>query len=73
MKWFIDIHYRNIRLTQERQEHIENDHPEMSGQLNNIRDTLLNPDTIIKSRTDEDVELFINTIKSLLSPRNTCV
>jgi len=50
-------------LTQERQEHIENDHPEMSGQLDNIRDTLLSPDTIVKSRTDEDVELFYKHYK----------
>jgi len=63
MKWLIDVHGRSIRLTQERQEHIENDHPEMSGQLDNIRDTLLSPDMIVKSKADEDVELFYKHYK----------
>jgi len=58
MKWFEDIHNRRIRLTDERQEHINEDHPEMSGQINKIQDTLLNPDIVIRSKTDPDVELF---------------
>ncbi len=57
MKLFNDIHGRQIRLTSERQEHIEIDHPEMSGQLDNLRNTLINPDMIVKSRTDDSVEL----------------
>lgn len=58
MKWFKDIHNRRIRLTHERQEHIETDHPEMSDQIDKVQDTLLNPDMIVKSRTDPEVELF---------------
>jgi hypothetical protein len=58
MKWFKDIHGRQIRLTDEREEHIENDHPEMSGQIDKCRETLLNPDKVIRSRTDPEVELF---------------
>ncbi|MEW6685518.1 MAG: hypothetical protein AB1393_04855 [Candidatus Edwardsbacteria bacterium] len=58
MKWFKDIHDRRIRLTNERQEHIEADHPEMSGQIDKIENTLLNPDRIVKSITDPQVELF---------------
>ncbi|MCW3132209.1 MAG: PBECR2 nuclease fold domain-containing protein [Candidatus Methanospirare jalkutatii] len=58
MKRFRDIHNRQIRLTDERQEHIEVDHPEMSGQIDRIRETLLNPDVIVRSRTDSEVELF---------------
>jgi len=58
MKWLKDIHNRKIRFMYERQEHIEADHPEMSGQMNTIQDTLLNPDRVIRSRTDPDVELF---------------
>ena len=30
----------------------------MCGQIDKIQDTLLNPDRIVKSRTDPDVELF---------------
>ncbi len=58
MEWFKDIHNRQIRLTDERQVHIEADHPEMSGQINKIRETLLNPDKVIRSKTDPEVELF---------------
>lgn len=58
MKWFKDIYNRRIRLTDERQEHIETDHPEMSGQIGKIQGTLLEPERIIRSKTDPKVELF---------------
>jgi len=58
MKWFRDIHNRQIRLTEERQAHIEGDHPEMSGQIEKIKETLAKPDIIVRSRTDPGVELF---------------
>ena len=58
MKWFKDIQNRQIRLTYERQEHIEEDHPEMFGQIDKIQDTLSNPDMIVRSKIDQDVELF---------------
>jgi len=58
MKWFKDIHNRRIRLTDERQEHIEADHPEMFGQVDKIHETLSNPDAVVRSRIDPDVELF---------------
>jgi len=58
MKWFKDNHDRHIRLTDERQEHIEADHPEMFRQIDKIHDTLLNPDITVRSRTDPDIELF---------------
>lgn len=58
MKGFRDCHNRQIRLTDERQEHIETDHPEMSGQLKKIQETLSKPDIIVRSRTDPDTELF---------------
>jgi len=57
MKWFKDVHNRRIRLTDERQEHIEADHPEMSGQIGRIQDTLLSPDIVVRSIADPDVEL----------------
>ena len=58
MRWFKDINNREIRLTNERQEHFETEHPEMSGQIGKMRDTLLNPDWIVRSLTDPEVELF---------------
>lgn len=58
MEWFQDIQGRKIRLTEERRNHIEYDHPEMFGQIDKIKETLLNPEVIIKSKTDQDVELY---------------
>jgi hypothetical protein len=58
MKWFEDIFNRNVRLTDERLEHIELDHPEMSGQIDKIANTLLNPEIVIRSRSDSEVEFF---------------
>lgn len=58
MKWFKDIHNRKIRLTDERQQHMETNHPEMAGQIEKIQDTLMNPDIVVRSRTDLDVQLF---------------
>lgn len=58
IKWFKDVHNRLIRLTNERQQHIEADHPEMFRQIDKIQDTLVNPDTVIRSKTAPDVELF---------------
>ncbi len=53
-----DVHDRTIRLTEERLQHIETSHPEMSNQLNRITETLSKPDKIVRSKTDPDVELF---------------
>ena len=58
MERFKDFKDRQIRLTKERKEHIESDHPEMSGQIAKIKDTLMNPDVVVRSRTDTNVELF---------------
>ncbi len=64
MKWFEDIHRRQIRLTSERQEHVEFDHPEMLDQIDKIQNTLTNPDIVVRSRTDPDVELFYRNYKT---------
>jgi len=66
MKRFEDIHGRRIRLTEERQEHIETDHPEILGQIDEIENTLLNPDIIVRSRVDPQVELFYRYYKGTL-------
>ncbi len=58
MKWLTDIYGREIRLSDERLAHIEADHPEMTGQIEKITETLSQPDIIVKSRTDFEVELF---------------
>lgn len=64
MQWFRDIHNRRIRLSRERQEHIEIDHPEMSGQIDKVQEVLLKPDMIVRSTVDSMVELFYRHYKS---------
>jgi hypothetical protein len=58
MNSFRDNQGRSIRLSAERLDHIESDHPEMVSQLDRISETLADPDTIIRSRTDALIELF---------------
>lgn len=55
---FTDVRNRSIRLTEDRRLHIEMKHPEMTGIISRLEETLVNPDTIVQSRTDETVELF---------------
>jgi hypothetical protein len=64
MRRLRDVNGRLVRLTDERWEHIENEHPEMAGQLGNVQETLLTPDKIIRSRTDKGVELFYRDYKA---------
>lgn len=64
MKKYIDCNKRRIRLTKEREEHILDDHPEMNGQIDKVRETLEMPDTLIRSKTDKNVELFYKNYKS---------
>jgi phage-Barnase-EndoU-ColicinE5/D-RelE like nuclease2 len=58
MQRFEDNLGRLIRLSDERLDHLESQHPEMAGQLERIVNTLAEPDRIIQSRTDASVELF---------------
>ena len=74
MKRFEDIHGRRIRFTEERQEHIETDHPEMFRWIDRIENTLLNPDIIVKSRVDAQVELFYRSYKeTYVGEKHLCV
>ena len=74
MKLFGDIHNRRVRLSYERQEHIETDHPEMSGQIDKVQEVLLNPDIIVKSRVDAQVELFYRSYKeTYVGEKHLCV
>jgi hypothetical protein len=74
MKRLEDVYGRGIRLTSERQLHIENDHPEMEGQIDKIKETLLEPERIIRSRTDPEVELFYRLYhKTPVTEKYLCV
>jgi len=62
--WFKDLFNRQIRLTDERLYHIETDHPEMTNQIVNIKETLKDPDIIVRSKIDSQVELFYKLFKN---------
>jgi hypothetical protein len=53
-----DIWNRTIRLTDERLSHLETDHLEMRAQVTKIVETLSDPDRILRSTTDQLVEMF---------------
>ncbi len=59
-----DVFKRKIRFSRERKSHIENTHPEMSEEMNKIQETLQNPDIVVKSKVDVDVELFYRSYKN---------
>lgn len=46
-----------IRLTDERLAHIK-EHPEMFMHADKINETLINPDAVVKSRSDDEVNLY---------------
>ena len=58
MRIYQDYHGRSIRFTDERYDHIESDHPEMKGQDDKIQEALLGPDSVRRSKTDSEAELF---------------
>ena len=58
MPLLTDIHNRSMRLTAERRQHLETAHPEMADHIARVTETLANPDTIVRSRTEAMVELF---------------
>lgn len=62
--FFEDVFKRRIRFSWERKSHIESTHPEMSGETDKIQETLQNPDIVVKSKVDVNVELFYRNYKN---------
>jgi hypothetical protein len=62
--FFEDVFKRRIRFSWERKSHIESTHPEMSGETDKIQETLQNPDKVVKSKIDANVELFYRNYKN---------
>ena len=58
MRIFKDVYNRDVRLSDERYEHLVSDHPEMEIQIDKVQETLLNPEKVVRSKTDTGVELF---------------
>lgn len=59
----IDKTRRKIYLTEERYKHILK-HPEMNNQLENIKDTLVNPTKITKYELENDVAYYYRYYKN---------
>ena len=57
MKIYRDYRGQNIRLTEERRKHIL-EHPEMRGMTIFIKETLLAPQRVIQSLSDEGARLY---------------
>jgi len=53
-----DLYDRSVRLTEERQAHIQIAHPEMTDSICRIAATLAEPDMIVRSIQDDEGELF---------------
>jgi hypothetical protein len=53
----LDNFGRKIRLTRERSDHIL-EHPEMAGQFDKIRETLIQPEIIVATTTDNLVHVY---------------
>jgi len=60
VKLFRDIHGREIRLTSERIQHIETNHPEMANQTDKIKETLLKTSLVANRFFSEQQKLFQN-------------
>ncbi len=74
MKYFDDIFGRKIRLTEEREAHIKSSHPELSNQLRKIKETLLEPHQIVRSISDENVQLYYRLFsKTPVGTKYLCV
>ena len=74
VQWFQDIWGRRVRLTAERRSHIEGDHPEMRGQISKVSETLTDPDIVVRSRSDREVQLFYKYYRSTpVSDKLVCV
>lgn len=62
---------KRIRFTDERIEHILGNPPEMNNQMGNIEETLRYPDTVVRSVTDYEVQLYYKYFNKTPVTRNT--
>lgn len=74
MHKFSDKKGQQIRLSEEWEEHLKSEHPEMENQLNRIALTLREPDQIIRSRTDDKVELYYRLFETTpVTRKHLCI
>ena len=63
-----DKHGKEIHLSKERWTHINQDHPEMADYIEEIKETLKNPDKIATFSFEENVKRCYKYFKSRTSP-----
>lgn len=69
-----DFFGRKIRFTDDRKQHLEEDHPEMKDSEAMIEFTLKNPDDVRVSNSDSSVELFYKFYEfSIVGAKFLCV
>ncbi|MDX2130134.1 MAG: PBECR2 nuclease fold domain-containing protein [Chloroherpetonaceae bacterium] len=61
--FFVDRRNHTIRLSKERWNHIETNHPELQESFALIEETLVNPDSITLSKSDSEIELYYKWYK----------
>jgi hypothetical protein len=59
-----DVHGRPLRLTEKRENHIRTAHPELTDLSEFLAPTIQAPDRIVRSRTEEIVELFYRSFET---------
>ena len=68
-----DVWGNIVSLTEERRAHLL-EHPEMREQENKVAETLLEPDAVIRSQSDDTVRLFHRSYKGLIiADKHLCV
>ena len=68
-----DVWGNSVSLTDERRAHIL-EHPEMRGQEDKLAETLLEPDVVIQSQSDDTVRLFHRLYRRLtIGDKYLCV
>jgi hypothetical protein len=74
MIYFSDVNNRKIRFTDERRNHLKQNHPEMVEEERRIKETLESPDKIVLSKTDSEVELFYKYFENTpVNAKHLCV
>ena len=56
---------RKVHLSNERWQHIAIEHPTLSGKIEEIKDTILNPTSIKKSKYNENVRFYFKLFKEM--------
>ena len=62
MRFWNEYSGHSVRVSDERLAHLVGEHPEMAGQESLIEATLLNPDIVTQSDTDDQVKLYHRAI-----------